>query len=71
MHLIEEATDGCFIGYRARTSESAIGSVYSPPKDETALGKIRSHVETVIDIGYRKKVDVESFASHGLTDCLL
>jgi hypothetical protein len=56
MHLIEEATDGCFVGYRARTSESAIGSVYSPPKDEMARAKARNHVETIIDIGHRKQV---------------
>ena len=69
MQLIEEAVDGSWIGYRARTAilgDSGIGSVYSPPSDDAVRGgpflgstlqqPMASHVETVIDIGYRKEV---------------
>ena len=58
--LVEEATEGCWIGYRARHS-SEIGSVYSPRNDEDAAAqnvRLRSHVETVIDIGHRSKVNI-------------
>ncbi|KAI0649336.1 hypothetical protein C8Q79DRAFT_903287 [Trametes meyenii] len=54
MQLVEEATEGCWIGHRARMFTSEIGSVYSPPKDRQnsivppSSGK---HVETVIDVG--------------------
>ncbi|KAJ8468527.1 hypothetical protein ONZ45_g17212 [Pleurotus djamor] len=59
MQLVEEAVDGCFIGYRARTQvtgDSGIGSVYSPPEKEgQGPGQARRcHVETVVDIGYRE-----------------
>lgn len=74
--LVEEATEGSWIGYRARHS-SEIGSVYSPRNDEDAAAqnvRLRSHVETVIDIGYRSKVNISlvmrsfpsSFALSGL-----
>ncbi|KAG6909935.1 hypothetical protein DXG01_014204 [Tephrocybe rancida] len=63
MQLVEDAIDGSWIGYRARSAimgESSIGSVYSPPKDDirsSMEGAPRSSasVETVIDIGYRRK----------------
>ncbi|KAJ8457593.1 hypothetical protein ONZ45_g18251 [Pleurotus djamor] len=59
MQLVEEAVDGCWIGYRARTQvtgDSGIGSVYSPPEKEgQGPGQARRcHVETVVDIGYRE-----------------
>lgn len=56
--LIEEATEGCWIGHRARHS-SEIGSVYSPQNDEDAIPQnvwLRSRVETVVDIEYRPQV---------------
>lgn len=62
MQLVEEAVDGCWVGHRARTAilgDSGIGSVYSPPKEENGESPVvtrRRHVETVIDIGYRKEV---------------
>ncbi|KAI9057213.1 hypothetical protein FKP32DRAFT_1689249 [Trametes sanguinea] len=56
MQLVEEATEGCWIGHRARMFTSGeIGSVYSPPKDRqssVALPSPNKHVETVIDIGH-------------------
>jgi hypothetical protein len=58
--LVEEATEGCWIGHRARHS-SEIGSVYSPRNDEDAVAqnvRLRSHVETVVDIGYRSQVSI-------------
>jgi hypothetical protein len=39
--------------------DSGIGSVYSPPKEESGESPVvtrRRHVETVIDIGYRREV---------------
>ena len=53
MQLVEEATEGCWIGHRARMFTSEIGSVYSPPKPDR--GSVMSpqpakYVETVIDI---------------------
>ncbi|EED84276.1 hypothetical histidine kinase [Postia placenta Mad-698-R] len=59
MQLVEEATEGCWIGHRARMFTSEIGSVYSPPKqDRQALPQEPAprHVETVIDIGNCKTV---------------
>lgn len=59
MQLVEEATEGCWIGHRARMFTSEIGSVYSPPKqDRQALLQEPAprHVETVIDIGNCKTV---------------
>ncbi|KAF9453468.1 hypothetical protein P691DRAFT_792535 [Macrolepiota fuliginosa MF-IS2] len=61
MQLVEEAVDGCWVGHRARTAimgDSGIGSVYSPPKEENGESPVvtrRRHVETVIDIGYRRE----------------
>ncbi|CDO74916.1 hypothetical protein BN946_scf184988.g23 [Trametes cinnabarina] len=55
MQLVEEATEGCWIGHRARMFTSEIGSVYSPPKDRQSsvvLPEPNKHVETVIDIGH-------------------
>ncbi|KAI1797284.1 hypothetical protein LXA43DRAFT_877765 [Ganoderma leucocontextum] len=54
MQLIEEATEGCWIGHRARMFTSEIGSVYSPPRHQhtTSLPNRNKHVETVIDIGH-------------------
>jgi len=62
MQLVEDAVDGCWIGYRARsaiTGDNGIGSVYSPPKDDkgSPVATTRKrHVETVVDIGYRPQV---------------
>ncbi|TCD67142.1 His Kinase A domain containing protein [Steccherinum ochraceum] len=38
MQLVEEATEGCWIGHRARMFTSEIGSVYSPPKPPDRQG---------------------------------
>ncbi len=59
MRLVEEATEGCWIGHRARMFTSEIGSVYSPPKDRQQsllLPNPNKHVETVIDIGHSEAV---------------
>lgn len=61
MQLVEEAVDGCWVGYRARTQimrDSAIGSVYSPPEKDAGNGQSskRNLVETVVDIGHREGV---------------
>lgn len=59
MQLVEEATEGCWIGHRARMFTSEIGSVYSPPKADRSSSHSDPrphHVETVIDIGHSKMV---------------
>jgi hypothetical protein len=61
MQLVEDAVDGCWIGYRARsavTGDNGIGSVYSPPKDErgSPVAVRKRYVETVVDIGHRPEV---------------
>ena len=58
MQLVEEATEGCWIGHRARMFTSEIGSVYSPPKQGQSTVKSRQghRVETVIDIGHSEHV---------------
>jgi signal transduction histidine kinase/CheY-like chemotaxis protein len=48
LHLVEDAVDGCFVGFRARTTETGIGSVYSPPRDVGIAPQ--ALVETVVDI---------------------
>ncbi|KAG6898190.1 hypothetical protein C0992_003302 [Termitomyces sp. T32_za158] len=60
VQLVEDAVDGSWIGHRARSAivgDSAIGSVYSPPKDTSGLPMPRpsTFVETVIDVGYRRE----------------
>ena len=68
MQLVEEATEGCWIGHRARMFTSEIGSVYSPPKTDrqgqappaAPLSGIPNHVETVIDIGHNVGVGLNS-----------
>ncbi|OJT04860.1 Sensor histidine kinase AruS [Trametes pubescens] len=57
MQLVEEATEGCWIGHRARMFTSEIGSVYSPPKSDRQSSVAvplasNKHVETVIDVGH-------------------
>ncbi|KAI0711960.1 hypothetical protein C8T65DRAFT_739414 [Cerioporus squamosus] len=56
MQLVEDATEGCWIGHRARMFTSEIGSVYSPPKPDrqqsVMLPNPNKHVETVIEIGH-------------------
>ncbi|GJE94509.1 Signal transduction histidine kinase [Phanerochaete sordida] len=53
MQLVEEATEGCWIGHRARMFTSEIGSVYSPPKqDRTSSSATTKWVETVIDVDH-------------------
>lgn len=62
MQLVEEATEGCWIGHRARMFTSEIGSVYSPPDRQpyqpaaAQPTETPKHVETVIDIGHNKEV---------------
>jgi hypothetical protein len=58
--LVEEATEGCWIGHRARHS-SEIGSVYSPRSEEDPniqAVRSRTHVETVVDIGHQSEVPI-------------
>jgi hypothetical protein len=55
MQLVEEAIEGCWIGHRARLSNSEIGSVYSPPMTHQLN---REHVETVVEVDLRKMVCV-------------
>lgn len=62
MQLVEEATEGCWIGHRARMFTSEIGSVYSPPKQSKMQPAASKHVETVIDIAHNEGVRVP----HGL-----
>ena len=53
MQLVEEATEGCWIGHRARMFTSEIGSVYSPPKQDrqaVVVQNLPQQVETVIDV---------------------
>lgn len=80
LRLVEEAVDGCWVGYRARTAimgDSGIGSVYSPPKEENCDSPVvtkHRHVETIIDIGYRKEVHslvVDWFCSKKLKSVIL
>lgn len=71
MQLVEEATEGCWIGHRARMFTSEIGSVYSPPKPDR--GAVMSPqttklVETVIDIDRGDPVNGEIYP---LRECLL
>ena len=60
---VEDAVDGCWIGYRARSAvtggDNGIGSVYSPPKDDKGspvAATRKRHVETIVDIGYGPRV---------------
>ena len=70
LQLVEDAVDGCWVGHRARTvimGDSGIGSVYSPPKENTG-SPITSRpklVETVVDIGYRPEAG--HFITYGLS----
>ncbi len=55
MELIEEAVEGCWVGFRARMPNpraDGIGTFYSPPSD----GFSGLAVETVVDIGFRPEV---------------
>jgi hypothetical protein len=56
MQLIEEAVEGCWVGFRARAAHQAsgtdIGTVYSPPNKVVN----HQHVETVVDIALRREV---------------
>lgn len=63
MQLVEEATEGCWIGHRARMFTSEIGSVYSPPKQgqSSVVPHTRHTVETVIDIGPSERVSPPMF----------
>lgn len=63
MQLVEEAVDGCWIGYRARLAimgDNGIGSVYSPPKESqgspVTSTRTLKRVEGIIDIDYRLQV---------------
>ncbi|KZT42170.1 hypothetical protein SISSUDRAFT_1030673 [Sistotremastrum suecicum HHB10207 ss-3] len=59
MQLVEEAAEGCWIGFRARTPASGgseIGSVYSPPNVlSSTVSRPLNTVETVVDIGQREQ----------------
>ncbi|KAF8525817.1 Fph type histidine kinase [Hysterangium stoloniferum] len=71
--LIEEATEGCWIGHRARHS-SEIGTVYSPRNDEDGTAQnapMRSQVETAVDIGYRSKGWNVVCEKGGIRRCLM
>lgn len=60
--LVEEAIDGSWIGYCARTSairESEIGSVYAPAKEQRSSSVMAApassrHVEIIVDIDRRE-----------------
>jgi hypothetical protein len=58
MQLIEEAVEGCWVGFRARSAQqnngTDIGNVYSPPNKAVNTQR----VETVIDINLRHEVRV-------------
>lgn len=59
MQLVEEAVDGCWVGHRARqaiSGDTGIGSVYSPPQNDSARNQQQDYVETVVDIGQRPGV---------------
>ena len=58
MQLVEEATEGCWIGHQARMFTSEIGSVYSPPKQDRSgmTSGATKWVETVIDVDHDEKV---------------
>ena len=56
MQLVEEAVEGCWIGYRARLpASSEIGSVYAPPSQGSQFAFGRASVETVIDVDLRQR----------------
>jgi hypothetical protein len=62
--LVEEAIDGSWIGYCARTSairESEIGSVYAPAMEQRSSSVMAApasskHVEIIVDIDRREGV---------------
>ncbi|KAI0316421.1 hypothetical protein OF83DRAFT_1127068 [Amylostereum chailletii] len=73
MQLVEEAVEGCWIGHRARTSalnESEIGSFYSPPRQDK-LGKVKKHVEIIVEIGERKEGWMLKFEKGGIRRVLM
>jgi len=54
MQLIEEAVEGCWVGFRARSQAASgtdIGTFYSPPNKVVN----HQHVETVVDINLRRE----------------
>ena len=60
VQLVEEAMEGCWIGYRARLpamNHNEVGSVYAPPsRQDSQLSSVafaNSPVEAVIDIAFR------------------
>ncbi|KAF9532582.1 hypothetical protein CPB83DRAFT_880691 [Crepidotus variabilis] len=61
LQLVEEAVDGCWIGFRARSAimgDNGIGSVYSPPRDDqgSPVTTTRSrYVEAIVDVGHRSQ----------------
>ncbi len=66
MQLLEDATEGCWIGHRARMFTSEIGSVYSPPKadrNSITTPQPTKYVETVLDIGHVDTVSVSPSAT--------
>ena len=64
MQLVEEATEGCWIGHQARMFTSEIGSVYSPPKQDRSGTTSAKWVEIVIDVDYSQTVRGMTSAHH-------
>ena len=67
MQLLEDATEGCWIGHRARMFTSEIGSVYSPPKSDknsVVSPQPAKFVETVLDVGNVDTVSVPPAQGH-------
>ena len=67
MQLIEEAVEGCWVGFRARSAHqdagTDIGTVYSPPSKSVD----HRHVETVVDVSLRPEVSRMCFKMASLT----
>lgn len=68
--MIEQTVESCWIGQRARafSGESDIGSFYAPPPSSLIPISQRgnmveqlSHVETIVDIGFRERVSSNDF----------
>jgi len=74
--LVEEAIDGSWIGYCARTSatrESEIGSVYAPAMEQRSSSVLAApasskHVEIIVDIDRREGVSPLSFYTPLIAD---
>jgi signal transduction histidine kinase len=83
--LIHQAVEGCWLGHRPRLGETRDGSgsssFFSPEPEPvgsdkqhpngTAKHTTRTHVETVIDIGFRRKGWTVSCEIGGLRRCIM